>query len=381
MPNSLEHGRQKGGLTWKLLASAAILCLATACTKTDKAADRYANSKANITARNQPLGKPTNPLHLATTHWAREHQKDPKDPKAALNYARNLKAMGATQKAMQVLDQSYRLNPTNTEIASEYGRLALASNNLPLADKLLKRAEQVRGGGDWRVLSARGTVLAQKGHHKQAQSYYLAALRKQPQATSVRNNLALSYAMSGQPQQGEKLLSEVVQAGHETPRMRQNLALVMGLQGKYAEAKQLASVDVADRHANANMNYLRNMVKPVKAGAKAPNQPAIPAPVPAQMAKAPKKLTPTLAAATGATKAPVNRAVHQQAPRAPGAPLVLTGGGTAASAAAQFDSARADASRANGPKAQTMNGKNEAAGGWSTTIEPAKPEPVQRPSR
>jgi Flp pilus assembly protein TadD len=292
-------------IVWKLMASAAVLCAVTACTKTDKAAQRYANPDVNITGKQHVDAKPSNPLHAATTYWAQQHRKKPADAKAALNYARNLKALGANAKAMEVLDQGIRSNPKNTEIAAEYGRLALASNNIQLADRLLKQAEGDRKGADWRVLSARGTVLAKQGHHKQAQSYFIAALQKQPDAISVRNNLALSYAMSGQPQQAEAQLRQVVKSGRESPRIRQNLALVMGLQGKFDEAKQLASVDIADKQANANMTYLKNMVHPAKIAKAAPAQPAVPAPEPAAIAQAkapaaPLAITPASAASSAA---------------------------------------------------------------------------------
>ena len=326
------------------MASAALLCLTTACTKTDKASERYASPEVNVVGKTRPAAKPTNPLHVATTYWAKEHQKNPRDAKAALNYARNLKALGATPKAIQVLDQAYRLNPKNTEIAGEYGRLALAADNLPLADRLLKQAEQKRGGGDWRVLSARGTVLAKKGDHRSAQGYFHAALRKKPEALSVRNNLALSYAMSGQPQQAERLLRDAVKTGRETPRIRQNLALVMGLQGKYDEAKQLASLDIADREAAANMTYLKNMVHPAKVASKAPGRPAIPAPIPAN-AKAPAQRPampkPIPAAAAGPA------AASQLA----GAPLLLTA-------------------------AAKSNDQASNTGSWTTRIEPASPAPA-----
>ncbi len=342
-----ERGQRRQGLTWKLMASAAILCAAGACTKTDKAAQRYVNPSINITNRDLPPAKPTDPLVAATTYWAQEHQKKPRDPKAALNYARNLKALGANDKAMEVLDETYRLNPKNTEIASEYGRLALAANKLALADSLLKRAEQASGGGDWRVLSARGTLLAKRGDHQQAQGYFLAALRQQPGAVSVRNNLALSYAMSGQPQEAEKLLSEVVKSGRETPRIRQNLALVMGLEGKYEDAKRLASVDMPEQVAKANMTYLNNMVRPAKAAqAVAANQ-AVPAPVPAHVAALPRPAAPAARATSAATPKPA-------APPAP--PVVLTAGHEAATGAQQ-------------------------TGGWTTTVEPATPEPAPRNRR
>ena len=346
------------------MASAAVLCALTACSKTDKAAQRYANPDVNITNKNHVAAKPSNPLHVATTYWAQQHRKKPSDAKAALNYARNLKALGAREKAMEVLDQAHQANPKNTEIASEYGRLALAANRIKLAEHLLKQAETDKKGADWRVLSARGTVLAKQGQHQQAQGYFIAALHKRPDAISVRNNLALSYAMSGKPQQAEQQLRQVVQSGRESPRIRQNLALVMGLQGKFDEAKQLASVDIADQQARANMTYLKNMVHPAKVARAAPGQATVPAPVPAHIQQAKATTGPAVNARSVANPATA-------------APVLLTPAQAAGSAARPI--ARPAVLTPNSsqmPKSPPAN----TTDGWTATVtaEPSDPTPPAR---
>lgn len=253
-------------LAWKLMTSVAILCLAAACTKTgNKGSLKAQLSQINYTqqAKRPPL-KPNHPLYIATTYWARQHQKNPKDPTAALNYARNLKVLGSKERAVEVLARTYQLNPGHGELASEFGRLALSLGKVEMAEKLLNQARKASRKKDWRVLSALGTVNSKRGDHKKAQTLYLAALREQPGATSLYNNLALSYALDGRAGDAETLLKKAIAKGHDTPRVRQNLALVLGLQTKFGEARQIAQADLSGDKVASDVRYLKSMVKTTK---------------------------------------------------------------------------------------------------------------------
>jgi tetratricopeptide (TPR) repeat protein len=119
---------------------------------------------------------------------------------------------------------------------------------------------EAQGVKDWKTLSAQGTLRAKQGKHAEAQQYYLAALQEQPDAVSVINNLALSYALDGKAGKSEELLRKAVASGHGDKRVRQNLALVLGLQGKFDEARKVAALDMSDQEAKSNMAYLRNMM-------------------------------------------------------------------------------------------------------------------------
>ena len=151
-------------LAWKLMTSVAVMCLAAGCTKTGKKkAPRTQLSQINYSqAGKRPALKPNHPLHIATTHWARQHQKNPKNPTAALNYARNLKAIGSKDRAMEVLARTYQLNPGHSGLASEYGRLTLSLGKVQMAEQLLNQSRKFSRKEDWRVLSALGTVNSKR---------------------------------------------------------------------------------------------------------------------------------------------------------------------------------------------------------------------------
>jgi Flp pilus assembly protein TadD len=217
----------------------------------------------------------------ATQRWAAAYAAKPKDPQMALGYAKSLRAIGLKDRSLEILKTAYRADPTNGEVAAELGRVTLETGHLDIATHALKSAES-QGVVDWRTLSAQGTLRAKKGNHAEAQKYYLAALEKNPDAISVTNNLALSFALDGNAKKSETLLRQAAANGQEDKRTRQNLALVLGLQGKFDEAQQVASVDMSEAQAKSSMSYLRNMLDTPVQFAAAPPKPAPSAPASAE---------------------------------------------------------------------------------------------------
>jgi Flp pilus assembly protein TadD len=235
-------------MAFALLATTAMAALAGGCTQTGPFARLSGEPKL---AAADAVG--------AIAQWSAAYAKNPQDPKAALGYAAALKAIGSRERALEVLTTAYRANPDNGEVAAELGRVALDMGKIEIAVQTLQVAE-AQGVRDWKALSAQGTLRAKRGQHAEAQQYFLAALQDKPDAVSVINNLALSYALDGKADKSEELLRKAVASGNDDRRVRQNLALVLGLQGKFEEARQVASVDLTPEQATSSMAYLRNMM-------------------------------------------------------------------------------------------------------------------------
>ncbi len=217
-------------------------------------------------------------LDKAIEHWGEQHKQKPADLKIALAYARNLKAAGHKEQAFGVLQGASLLHGDSAELASEYGRLALEFDQIAVAEKLLGMAEDPTKP-DWKLTSARGTVLAKQGKFADAIPFYERALSISPGQPSVLNNLAMAHAASGQPAKAEEILRKTLATSGD-PKLRQNLAIVLGLQGRHDEAKALASAFQSPDVAAANVEYVRAMVKPGAAVVAVPavlTQPAKPA--------------------------------------------------------------------------------------------------------
>ena len=207
-----------------------------------------------------PGQAPPNELQNATEYWGKAYSENPRDLDNALNYARNLKALGQKQQALGVLQQASMFHSTDKKLNSEYGRLALELDQVTVAKRLLEVADDP-ANPDWRVLSARGTVLAKEAQYSQAIAYYERALTLSSGQPSVMNNLALAYAMNGEAAKGEEVLRRAAASGASSAKVRQNLALVLGLQGKYDEATKVGSEVNSQANASANTDILKKMVR------------------------------------------------------------------------------------------------------------------------
>lgn len=199
-------------------------------------------------------------LQKATEYWGKEFTKKPTDIEAALAYAKNLKALGQKQQALNVLQQASLFHAADKRLNSEYGRLALELDQVGTAEKMLAAADDAVSP-DWRVISARGTVLAKQGRYSEAIPFYERALLLSADQPSVLNNLALAHAMNGDPAKAEDVLRRAAASGAASPKVRQNLALVLGLQGKYDEATKVGSEASSAATASANTDVIKQIVK------------------------------------------------------------------------------------------------------------------------
>ena len=269
-----RHGPRISGL----MAAFAAALLAGACsspndttslsnllTPGEKAAD--AGSAGEVSKQ------PKSELDKAIAYWGEQHQKSPKDLKAALAYAKNLKAAGQKEQAFGVLQDVAVLHGESKELASEMGRLALEFDNVAAAEKLLAMADDPMKP-DWRVISARGTVMAKQSKYEEAIPLFERALTVSPNQASVMNNLGMAHIANGNPTKAEEMLRRAVAASNDA-KIKQNLALVLGLQGKHDEAKTMRASTGVTEVAAADTEYIKRMAKaaPVSeiAPAKAPS--------------------------------------------------------------------------------------------------------------
>lgn len=262
-----------------VLAAAVAAVLAGACSSSGELGGLELPQLSSSPPAENITEAPKSELDKALVYWSEEHKKKPHDLKAALSYARNLKAAGHKQDAFSVLQGASLLHGDSTELASEYGRLALEFGQVQVAQKLLVMADDPVKP-DWRVVSARGTVMAKQGMYAEAIPFYERALAISPNQSSVLNNLALAYAADGQSVKAEQILRTAADKGGDV-KIKQNLALVLGLQGKHDEARLLSATQVSAETASADSDYLKRMVK-------APQAPGA-APIAAMAVAAPKR--------------------------------------------------------------------------------------------
>jgi Flp pilus assembly protein TadD len=234
-------------------ASCAVLALGLCGCQTDATPD--------ITGA---LGDKTEASRAAEPRQALESYRDrfranPKDPDAALQYAKALRGAGQRSQAVAVLEQASMAHPGDKAVLAGYGRALADNGNFQQAFDILNRAHSPEDP-DWRILSAQGAVLDQLGRYDEAREYYTSALKIAPDDPSVLSNLGLSYMLEKNLPKAEEILRQANSHANADPRVRLNLALVIGLRGRVAEAESLAKADRPPDEAAANVAYLRRLL-------------------------------------------------------------------------------------------------------------------------
>jgi Flp pilus assembly protein TadD len=219
-----------------LLASATIL---GACAQTGGG---EMNGAAALLASHQPPEETPHQDELgrALSYWGKEYQKNPRDKTIALSYAKNLKAAGHNAQALAVLQYASTFHGHDKEIASEYGRLALSAGQIQVAQKLLAIADDP-SNPDWRIVMARGTVLAKQNQYKAAIPFFERALALAPSNATALSNLAMAHAGNGELRTAETLLRKAMIMPETNPTVRRNLTVVLDLMGRKDEAQRVAS--------------------------------------------------------------------------------------------------------------------------------------------
>ncbi len=191
--------------------------------------------------------------------WGARYREHPEDAAAAMAYARGLSATDQRAQAVAVLEQASIRNPQNMALLGAYGRALAEAGDLNQALAVLGHA-QTPDNPDWRVLNAQGAVLDQLGRHAEAQRHYASALKIVPDEPSVLSNLGLSYVLTKDLKRAEITLRSALAHPNTDPKVRQNLALVVGLQGRFDEAEKISSAGLPAAEAEANVNFLRQMI-------------------------------------------------------------------------------------------------------------------------
>lgn len=105
------------------------------------------------------------------------------------------------------------------------------------------------------IWNDKGVALDQLHRHKDAQQAYHAGLAHYPMDRALRNNLALSLAMSGDLSQAETILRQLVAEPGATARTRQNLSLVLGLEGNDSAARAVSRADLNSAALDNNQRF------------------------------------------------------------------------------------------------------------------------------
>lgn len=198
-------------------------------------------------------------LQGALGQLSRQYERRPKNRNIGLAYASALRTAGKDDQALAVMQRMVIHHPEDNEVLAAYGKALASSGDLLKALDVINRAQRP-DNPDWRLLSAQGAVLDQLERPQEARQFYRNALDIVPNEPSVLSNLGMSYLLSNDLPAAETYLKKAISQPNADSRVRQNLALVVGLQGRFAEAETIAAGELSPQAAQANVEYLRQML-------------------------------------------------------------------------------------------------------------------------
>ncbi len=179
----------------------------------------------------------------AVQKWGAAYSRDEKDRIAAMNYAVALRAAGQTGQAVAVMRKSAIYHSEDREVLAAYGKALAADGEFEQALATIQRAQR-DDNPDWQLLSTEGGILDSLNRHDEARARYQQALVLAPGEPQILNNLGLSYVLTNDLANAEKVLREAAASPKATRKIKDNLALVLRLRGKKAEAASIAPDDI-----------------------------------------------------------------------------------------------------------------------------------------
>ncbi len=186
------------------------------------------------------------------------YERNPGEKTASIDYARALRKLSRTSEAVAVMQAAAVKAPKDEQVLGEYGKALADDGQLAQAKDVLTRA-YTPDDPKWDVLSVQGAVADRMGDHDAAMGFYREALKIAPNEPSVLTNMGLSFALTKQLPEAERVLRQAAASREADATSRGDLALVLALEGKYAEAERVGETDLSPEAARANVEAVKRM--------------------------------------------------------------------------------------------------------------------------
>ncbi len=193
-------------------------------------------------------------LSNAVGLYRRAHEMAPRDTVPLARAGDTLAQLQDYTAAADAYQAALSIDSNDPDLHRGFANVLLALGKPQLALAHLEIAVS-KNTGDARIYNALGVAHDLAGRHDLAQEDYRKGLALAPDQLSLRNNLGLSQALSGDFSGGIATLSDLVSRPGATARNRQNLALVYGLAGDDVHAALVARSDLDEAAVKNNLAY------------------------------------------------------------------------------------------------------------------------------
>ncbi len=169
---------------------------------------------------------------------------DPRNSAALLRQAQAQQALGSFAAAETSYQRALAIDSRLDEARLGLAKIWLHTKPVQ-AEKILLEVLD-RDPHNTAALNNLGVARDLQGKHADAQEAYRRALEVQPGLASARENLGLSLALSGNPQEGAQMLDQVAQEdGPSDRKARDNWAVALTLSGHSLEAGQVLQEELS----------------------------------------------------------------------------------------------------------------------------------------
>lgn len=164
-------------------------------------------------------------------------------------------AAGDPVAALATYQEAHRLAPHDRAITLGLARKLLDLDRSAEAETILRPL--VAAGGDVTAANMLGVALDYQARHAEAQTVYRAALTTDPASIPLRNNLALSLALSGEAREAIGILQLLPPSPRLEKRIRHNLAVALSAEGDEQAAARLLAEDLSTAQLETVMDQLQ----------------------------------------------------------------------------------------------------------------------------
>lgn len=162
---------------------------------------------------------------------------------------------GRKERALRYAEEAVAMAPADASYRVLLGQAYLANGRFASAETSFGAAREL-GSTDSRAIIGHALSMIAVGRTAEA-----SALVDANAATLPASDFGLALALSGQPERGAMILTDVVRAGGSTARDRQNLALSYALAGRWLEARLIAGQDLSPAVAGERMTQWAAMTQ------------------------------------------------------------------------------------------------------------------------
>jgi Flp pilus assembly protein TadD len=186
---------------------------------------------------------------MAAQLYFRAAELQPNNSAVAVKLGYALFKTGGAADAEKIFRAALQTEPKNAEALRGLAHSLVMQGRAAAAVPLYRQAIAAAGRPDARIYAGLGAALDMSGKHEEARVTYAAGLKIAPDDFGLKNNLALSYAMSGDKAKARHVLSDLSD-DPAAPKKRESIAALKSTVAKSVAAapaprRQLAAAPIA----------------------------------------------------------------------------------------------------------------------------------------